>query len=367
MLLIVLILMTGAAILAVLWPLARSSRPVQGGSEIAVYQDQLAEIGRDRNAGLIGEVEAEAARIEVSRRLLAAADAPVLRPAAQSLGHRRAALIGVLIVLSLLPCTLYAMFGSPDVPGQPAMARRALPADEPIARLVAQVEARLTRNPGDGQGWEVLAPVYMRLGRFDDAVAAWRKALALNGETAIREASLGEALVAAANGIVTPEAKQIFTHAMALDAHDAKARYFLGLADEQEGNREAAAATWRNLIAEAPANAPWVGFVRAALARVSTTPPAASGPSPEQMAAAEAMTDAQRTEMIRGMVGQLAARLHADGTDVEDWLKLVRAYAVLGDADNAKAAAADARHALAQRPDDIKRIDQLVKGLGLEG
>ena len=122
--------------------------------------------------------------------------------------HRRAAALAALSVLSLVPLGLYAALGSPNVPGQPALAQGTTPpGHESIAKLISQVEDHLARNPDDGAGWEVIAPVYMRLGRFDDAVAAWRKALALNGETAARDSDLGEALVAAANGIVTDEAK----------------------------------------------------------------------------------------------------------------------------------------------------------------
>ena len=122
------------------------------------------------------------------------------------------------------------------------------------------------------------------------------------------------------------------------------------------------------MLEDAPADAPWIGFVREALARVTGEPVAAAGPSASSdMAAAANMTDAQRAEMIRGMVAKLADRLHEDGTDVEGWLRLVRAYVVLGDRDKAKDAAADAKRALGDRPDEIKRIDDLVKGLGLEG
>ena len=366
MLWIILALMSAAAILAVLWPLAREPRANRAGSDLVVYQDQLEEIGRDRSAGLIGEAEAEAARIEVSRRLLAAAHTPAPPPAARPLWHRRTAALAALIVLSLVPVGLYAALGSPNVPGQPAYARAAMPPDhESIAALIGQVEEHLAKNPNDGAGWQVIAPVYMRLGRYDDAVTALRKSLALNGETATRDSDLGEALVAAANGVVTDEAKQLFAHAIARDAHDPKAGYFLGLADEQDGNREAAAAKWRAMLEDAPANAPWVGFVRQALARVTGVPGA--GPTSQQMAAAEDMPEAQRAEMVRGMVQKLADRLHADGSDVEGWLRLVRAYAVLGDQEKAKGAAADAKHALADHPDDRKRIDDLVKSLGLEG
>ena len=75
MLWLVLALMTAAAVFAVLWPLARGQRVDRGASDAVVYRDQLDEIERDRASGTIGAAEAEAARIEASRRLLAAADA----------------------------------------------------------------------------------------------------------------------------------------------------------------------------------------------------------------------------------------------------------------------------------------------------
>lgn len=367
--------MTVVAILAVLWPLGRGSRAVRGGSDLVVYKDQLQEIDRDRAAGLIGEAEAEAARLEVSRRLLAAADAAESEPrtasaatAAHPLRRRRAAALAALVILPFGPPSLYMMLGSPNLPGEPAFARvKTAQGRESIASLVSKVEAHLARNPNDGAGWEVIAPVYIRLGRFDDAVAARRKSLALNGDTATREADLGEALAAAANGVVTAEAKDAFERAVALDPHEAKARYFLGLAAKQDGRNAEAASIWRSLLVDAPPGAPWVAFVREALARVTAAPVAQPGPSGTDMAAAANMSDDQRRDMIRGMVARLADRLHENGADIEGWLRLVRSYVVLGDRDKAKAAAADAKRALADHPDEIKRIDDLVKGLGLEG
>lgn len=364
-------LMTAAAIFAVLWPLGRSPRNAGGGSDVAVYKDQLQEIDRDRAAGLIGEAEAEAARLEVSRRLLAAADqaSAASRVVTQrSLKLRRAATVAVLVILPFGAPGLYIALGSPNMPGEPAFARVKTPQGrESIANLVGQVETHLARNPNDGNGWEVLAPVYMRLGRFDDAVEARKKALALNGETATREADLGEAEAAAANGVVTAEAKAAFERAIVLDPHEAKARYFLGLAAEQDGRIDEAANRWRSLLADAPPGAQWLGFVREALTRVTAAPSAAAGPTADDVAAASAMSEDRRNEMIRGMVARLADRLRDNGADVEGWLRLVRAYAVLGDRDKAKSAAVDAKRALADHPDEIKRIDDLVRGLGLEG
>jgi len=368
---IIFAVMTAAAVFAVLWPLGRMPAAAGGGSDRLVYQDQLQEIERDHASGLIGDVEAESARIEISRRLLAAADAETPAAAATPQAaswRRRAAALAAIVIVPAVALGFYLKLGSPDVPDQSAFARADAPSgDQSIASLISQVEAHLASHPDDGQGWQLIAPIYVQMGRFDDAVVAWRKAIALNGDSVVGEAGLGEALVGAANGVVTDDAKQAFQRALAGDPHEVKSRYFLGLADEQDGNRDAAAAKWRALLAEAPPEAGWANFVREALARVSAAPVVANGPSSSDVAAADSMSDAQRDEMIRGMVAQLADRLHSDGNDVNGWLRLVRAYVVLGDRDKAKDAAADARRALAARPDDLKRIDDLVKGLGLEG
>jgi len=390
---VVFALMTTAAVVAVLWPLARGVPAERSGGELAVYRDQLAEIERDRAADRIGEAEAEAARLEVSRRLLGAADKTSAEPRAPTdppAWRRRVAAMVACVALPLGALALYLAIGSPDLPGEPLQARLKLPpGHNSFAALVSQVEAHLAHNPQDGRGWEVLAPVYMRLGRFDEAVTARRHALRLLGATGAREADLGEALVAESDGVVTEDAKGSFERALALDPTHVKARFFVGLAAEQDGKRDEAAAIWRDLIAKAPAGAPWVDFVQGSLARLegndaapsavarapsAPAPPrpgtaaqAAPGPSEQDMAAAAELTPQQRGDMIRGMVDRLAERLKRDGTDIDGWLRLVRAYAVLGDRDKARAAASDARRALGSEPDKLRQIDELVKGLGLEG
>jgi cytochrome c-type biogenesis protein CcmH len=358
-------LMTAMAIFAVLWPLARVKGMLRSGSDLAVYRDQLDEIQRDRAAGQIGEVEAEAAKVEVSRRLIGAADAqaatPPPPPVATATWHRRLVAVIALVGLPLVAGGLYLKVGSPDLPGQPLSARAADVQNQSIDHLVMQVEAHLEANPEDVRGWEVIAPVYLRLGRFDEAVRARRNLLRLGGETPERQSDLGEALVGTANGVVTAEAKAAFERAVALDPQDVKGRYFLGLAAEQDGRRADAVSIWRAMVAGAPAGAAWVGFVRSELARLE------GGPGPDDVAAAADLGPEQRMAMIRGMVEKLSDRLHQDGTDLEGWLRLVRSYMVLGERDKARAAAGDARHALASDPEKLRRIDELVKGLGLEG
>jgi cytochrome c-type biogenesis protein CcmH len=358
-------LMTAMAMFAVLWPLALSKGTPRSGSDLAVYRDQLEEIQRDRTAGRIGDVEAEAAKVEVSRRLIGAADAQAATPGPLSdsttTRHRRLVAVIALVALPLAAGGLYLKVGSPDLPGQPLLARAADVQNQSIDHLVVQVEAHLEANPEDARGWEVIAPVYLRLGRFADAVKARRNLLRLAGETAERQADLGEALVGTANGIVTAEAKVAFERAVALDGQDVKGRYFLGLAAEQDGRRADAVSIWRAMVAGAPGGAPWVGFVRGELARLE------GGPGPEDVAAAADLGPEQRMTMIRGMVEKLSDRLHHDGTDLEGWLRLVRSYMVLGERDKARAAAGEARHALASDPEKLRQLDELVKGLGLEG
>jgi cytochrome c-type biogenesis protein CcmH len=380
MLWLVLALMTAGAILAVLWPLGRRRADTPAANELAVYQDQLQEIERDRTAGSIGAAEAEAARVEVSRRLIAAADArqaevtsggeeEIAKETTARLRRRRLAAVAALIAVPVLAGSLYFVLGSPNLPDQPLAGRlEAAHRGQSITSLIQRVEAHLAEHPDDGRGWEVIAPVYMRLQRYDEAVQARRNALRLLGETADRQSSLGEALMVAADGIVTADAKRAFERAVELDAQDVKARYYLGLAAEQDGKREEAARIWRELLAGAPEGAPWVELVRTSLAHIGeppTTP--APGPNAQDVAAASQLAPEQRDQMVRAMVERLATRLHEDGSDVEGWLRLVRSYMTLGEREHARAAVDDAHRALVNEPDKIRRLDEGVKGLGLDG
>ena len=357
---LVLALMTAAAVFAVLWPLARR-KPLRTGNDVAVYRDQLDEIKRDRAAGLIGEAEAEAARVEVSRRLIAAADAAEFeKPALEgsSLWHRRVTAIAALLLLPAGAIALYLVLGSPDLPGA-ALASRVQAQGEArkIQDMVAQVEDHVARNPKDGRAWEVLAPVYMRLGRYDDAVRAFRNSLSLNGSNAAREADLGEAMVFAANGVVTAEAKTQFDRALKLDGQDVMARFYLGMAADQDGRRAEADKIWGDLLAGAPPGAPWVEMVRHAMDRKAPAGTATAAPPPGP-AGASGTPPADHD--ASAMVERLAERLKKDGSDVQGWLELVRSYRVLGQNDKMQAAIADARKALAG---DAAKLGQFDDGL----
>ncbi|MGH6717259.1 MAG: c-type cytochrome biogenesis protein CcmI, partial [Bradyrhizobium sp.] len=336
------------------------------GSEASIYKDQLAEVDRDRAAGLIAAPEAEAARVEISRRLLAAADQEHGRPAMQSNPRlRRSTAVLALVGLPVLSLAVYLPLGSPRLPDFPLAARNRPPEGQRIDSLVAQVEDHLAKDPTDGRGWSVLAPVLLRLGRFDDAVRAYRNSITYSGETAAARANLGVAIVAAAGGVVTDDAKAQFKRALALKADEPRASYFVGLAAEQDGRKADAASIWRAMLDKAPAKAPWRPLVQQALARVGGgLGPTLSAPT---MRAAQNMTAANRDAMIHGMVARLAGQLKQNGNDVQGWLRLVRAYMVMGDRAKAKSALADAREAVAKDPERLKQLNEGLRNLGLDG
>lgn len=385
--------MTAAAVLAVLWPLARRPEDARLGNDVDVYRDQLDEIDRDLKFGLIGAAEAEAARIEVSRRLIAAAKMagtittaqdnaamrrrgrhkkPPRRRVEEKKPSRRLHLgvgVAAVMLISVGSFFVYLRLGSPNLPGQPIAARVAVAHQkDPSIEQLAALEARTSQVPDDGKAWEAIAPVYMQVGRYGDAVTARRNALRLLDKTAEREADLGEALVTAANGIVTEEAKAAFDRAFRLDGANVSARFYIGLAAEQDGRKDEAARVWRKLLADSPPGAPWRPLVQTALARVE--PAAATARKPGSNDSAGAVANAapdQREKMIRGMVDRLAARLRQDGSDVDGWIQLLRSYVVLDESENARAAMADARRLLAGEPDKLRRLDEEAKRLGMVG
>lgn len=372
-------LMSAAAAFAVLWPLGRKNAALSKNSGLDIYKDHLAEINRDLAGGLIAKDEADAARIEVSRRLLASQDrlalqdrqAGDMRPASSGQFARRAVALAALIILPAAALIFYARIGEPDLPGQPLAIRNLQPvASGSLTELVAKVEAHLEKNPGDGKGWEVLVPVLMRLGRFDDAVRAYRKVIDTLGESASRRADLGEAISASANGVITAQAKTEFERAAVLDANEPKAQYFLGLAARQDGRRNDAIAIWEKMIKDAPAGAPWLLSVRKALADLRGASPAAGqseaerGPNAADVEAAAGMPEKDRADMIRGMVAQLADRLAKNSDDVDGWLRLIRSYMVLGEQGKAAEALTQARQALDGKAALLARLDEGVAKFG---
>jgi cytochrome c-type biogenesis protein CcmH len=233
--------------------------------------------------------------------------------------------------------------------------------DEMIARLVD----RLNRNPKDPEGWRMLAWSYFNTERFVQSAAAYAKAIELNPQNADFRSSRGEALVRAADGRVTDEARTAFEQALRIDPKDPKGRYLMGLAKAQNGDKTAALDDWIAILDDSDLTDVWAtdlmqqvtelgretgvdlsarlhprkpaapGGLLGALQPPQTIPrtaaPAAGGPSAEQVRNAEALPASDRTAMIQGMVDRRASRLDQVPRDVEGWIKLMRSRKVLGD------------------------------------
>ena len=355
---ILLTLMTAAAVTAVLWPLSRHRNiEAVADPDTQFYRDQMAEIEQDRRRGLLSDAEAEAAKAEAARRLLRAVPRgegrtdPVGEPA---LRRRRAVSALALSLVPLLALAVYGAFGSPHLAARIQVARPSATPDQlDFATALARIEQHLAQHPDDGRGWEVVAPVYMRLGRAEDAAKAYEAALRLIGTDAERLANYGEALVAAQEGIVPAEARVAFEKAHELDRSHPKPRFYLARAAEQDGNRDKARSASNPLLASSPADAPWVPVVREHLTRLDgTAPPAGAAPD---------------REAILGMVQALADRLDAQGGSAEEWSRLLRSYAVLGQPDKAKAALSKARRALAGDQGAVQRVEAMARDLKIAG
>ncbi|MFD0934385.1 tetratricopeptide repeat protein, partial [Methylobacterium trifolii] len=185
------------------------------------------------------------------------------------LRERRAASAFALSTIPLVALIAYGLYGSPELPAQTEADRQAVQSgSQDMMKAVGQIEAKLARDPGDARGWAVLAPVYMRLGRFDDAARAYQSVARLKGETAETLSDWGEALVAAGNGVVPPEASAVFERALKLDAKTPKPRFYLARGAEQAGDTAEAIRQLTALTDASPADAPWLGMVRQNLARL---------------------------------------------------------------------------------------------------
>lgn len=366
-------LLTLVASLAVLAPQAygRPKHAEASAYDLEVYRDQLAELDRDAGRGLIGAAEAEQARNEIARRIIAAGGA--IGSAGQARGGSAAARLvgaGAVVLVPLLSWGIYGSLGSPDLPSQPLSGRLAEASSEsPVEDLVARAEAHLVQNPADGRGWDVLAPIYYRLGRHAEAAVAYRNAIRLEGDTAERQSGLGEVLTAAAAGMVTVEAQAAFQRAVELSPQDAKSRLFLALVLLQDGNASGARDAFAALAASLPGDSPWrsaaLDAVREAETRMAASSGAA-GPSQAEVDAAAAMPDADRAAMIEAMVAGLDEKLRQNPADPAGWARLIRSHIVLGRPEAAKEALGRGIAALGPGSGEATALEDFAAGFGLK-
>jgi cytochrome c-type biogenesis protein CcmH len=405
---IVLTVLTSAAAILVSAPFLRrfDERWMARQAGTSVYLDQLQEVEREEAAGLIEPEQSALAKAEIKRRLLAvdretapAASGPALSPNTAVLG-----LAGFVVLGSV---TLYALTGRPDVPAavpparafsQPAAPSAAEPTRLPTApapqsasaglapvdEMIDGLAKRLEAKPGDPEGWRMLGWSYLHTGHYEESVKAYAKAVALRPDNAGFQASYGEAMVRVANETVTPQAKEAFEQALKFDSKEPRARYFLGLALEQQGDKAAALDAWTALLKEAGPSDDWAQELRqrvtslagelassagprapAGTAALSSSPPAVRGPTAADFKAAESMSEEDRGAMIRGMVDRLASRLAQSPQDPDGWIKLIRARTVLGEQDAAKDALNQALVVFADANEEKSRILAAARELGV--
>lgn len=379
--------LTAAVVAVLLRPLLAdgATAPEPGpAASTAVYRDQLTEIEAERARGLIAEGEAEAARVEIARRLLAAADGSkgTTIPAPSTLLDVRTLAMGLAAGLPVLAIAVYLALGAPGQPGQPFAARAPEGPGTNVEQLVARVEERLRTHPEDGRGWDVIAPVYLRLGRHHEAANAFAQALRLVGESTDRLAGLAEAHMLANDGMVSDVARQAYERLRVLAPDRMEPRFWLAVAAEQDGRLEEAAKVYAQLLTEGSAAAPWrptVGERWRAVRRKQNLPtepvpdgvaeskPTSIAPalSREDVRTIQQLPEDERKRMIEGMVAGLDQRLSENGRDLEGWQRLIRAYTVLGRREDALSALARARAALSEETQAQDTLTSLARSLGL--
>lgn len=363
---------------------ARALRARADGArpDVAVYRDQLRELDRDRARGTLTEEDAEAARTEVARRLLAADSAA----AATSRGPGSTPLGLALIAVPVIGISLgtYLLIGAPGYPDLPlqnrisqiesgradrpdqATAEAGVPdridtSREDVTRMAAQLRDVLVDRPDDLRGWRLAVTTQTGLG---DLEAAWRsqnRVIAILGDAAEGEdfALLAELMILAADGYVSPQAETALSEAVRRDPGNGTARYYAGLMFAQGGRPDRAFSIWRGLLADSRPDAPWIQPIYDQIERVSVlagdpTPldelPQPTGPTEGDIAAAEDLSPAERIEMVGNMVEGLAERLATEGGSARDWGRLITAYGVLGRTDAAFAVYQEATTVFAEDP-----------------
>jgi cytochrome c-type biogenesis protein CcmH len=362
--------LTGAALIAVLYPLLRRGTVALDplDADLSVYRDQLSEIEAEGRRGHISEAEVAGARAEVGRRLLRRAE----RSGGESIADDAQAAGGgytvplVCAFVSLFSIAVYLAAGSPHLPGRPFNATAAVSAAKtPVVELIARVEQRLREAPEDGRGWDVIAPVYMRLQRYADAAHAYAEANRRLGESLKRLLGFAEARLLAQDGLVGEDVRRAAERILELEPGRREARVWLALAKEQDGDLRGAISDYEALRSEAPEDAPWRGVIDKHLSRLKDRLAGKAPVLESQAGQVGKMSGPEREAFIAKMVGGLARRLKSDGKDLAGWLKLIRAYSVLGRKDDAVAALGEARRNFQGDGRALDDIERLAKSLGL--
>ena len=391
-------LMALAVVVALLWPLLRTpAAPAERAAyDMTVFHDQLAEVDRDLDRGVLTIGEADSARLEIQRRLLAASKLAPEQMHSETPAMRSLLTAGLAVVVPIAALALYMTVGAPQLP---AGGRPQAGSDAQVAMLVEKLAAKMKAEPDNPEGWSMLARSYRQMERFADAANAYRNLMRLLPDDAGGYAGFAEASIGAAGGTVSAEAREALIQALRRDRDEPSAKFYLGLERAQAGDAKAALAIWRELTASAPADAPWMNMVRGQMAQVAQeagvmpmavqprhaldvigdgAPQAAQqaparAPAPQNAAVDPAAPDvgaikdrfsADNLEMIQGMVGGLQAKLAANPEDYNGWMLLGRSMTVLKNTAGAKEAYTKA---VALKPAEAAPKAQLAELLAADG
>ena len=256
------------------------------GSSDRVYADQLKEIDREEAAGLIDEADARMARLELQRRLLAAAPSDTAPEVNDMTNSDKLTLVASIVAIAIGSAAIYAVTGSPDVAAHPmgSRASQIVNADlrnlETQARVPSQtasqgqslasvddmiqrLETRLASEPDDVEGWRMLGWSKFRTGDTAGAAKAYARAVELDPDDSRILSVYGESLILSSGGYVSDTAADALRKAVALDPDDARARFLLGLKKQQDGDIEGTLDDWLQLLEDAPPGAEWFNDVYA--------------------------------------------------------------------------------------------------------
>ena len=338
---------------------------------LEVYRDQLAELSRDEQRGLLTPEQARAAQIEIERRILALDEGKKFQPARPP---SHALTLAMAVILPLAGFGLYLLLGSPHLPSQSAMERLAEERQRTSPEVQA-LEAKVETSPSDAQAWVDLGRAYVEVERSKDATDSFAKAMALGRKEPDLLRQYAHAAILSEGGRVGPDAQRALQGVLAAEPADPTARFFIALAKAQNEDVEGALTDWLALERQLPAEAPLRTLVtenidKAArqLGKDPATLPgraagSAAGPSEGDVAAAEQMSPEQRQAFIESMVARLAAKMKQNPDDVEGWIKLANAYGVLGKIDDARAAWTEAAKRAPSRIDvQIDYAGALIQG-----
>jgi cytochrome c-type biogenesis protein CcmH len=345
---------------------ARASAAASAGAggddaSLAVHRRQLSEIDDLAERGLLADAELKGARAEAGRRLIAAADHQAPWPPANP--KLRPLVLALAAAAPLLAFVVYGLVGAPGAPDQPFLKRVAAwrntdPAQLEPQKIAAVLEQIALQRPTDPEPLKNLALARMAAGDATGASQALRRAVILAPARADLWAGLGETFVADGQGEIGTDARKAFAEALKRDPKNVSARYHLGLARIADGDVQGGLADWKALLADLPPDDPRrMGFGhQIAQVQADGGLRAAAAPTGQPAEGGDNVQD-----MIQGMVAGLAARLEANPDDPDGWIKLVRAYSVLGDAARRDAALAKAQARYKDQPKVLAALRQAAQ------